>query len=158
LKFSAYAVKEFGDFIPKMSYLRLCALNVIRRYFSIPSFSWVEIDPVLTHPIPHKFSITIRCTRIPLFFSLVCVVFFSRHFLYKGMVMNDKEGWAMEEFGGAQVGDERLSKRLISWSDRAPACWPKKTRPRKRPPCAKSSRRIAMLGGFLARKGDGERD
>jgi hypothetical protein len=45
-------------------------------------------------------------------------VLFPRHFLYEGMVMNDKESWAMEEFGGAQVGDERLNKRLIKLAGR----------------------------------------
>jgi hypothetical protein len=32
--------------------------------------------------------------------------------------MGDEKGWAMEEFGGADMGDARLSKRLVKLADR----------------------------------------
>lgn len=32
--------------------------------------------------------------------------------------MNNEGSWAMDEFGGAQVGDARLTKRLIKLADR----------------------------------------
>ena len=32
--------------------------------------------------------------------------------------MNNEGSWAMDEFGGAQMGDARLTKRLIKLADR----------------------------------------
>ncbi|MET7013206.1 transposase DNA-binding-containing protein, partial [Uliginosibacterium flavum] len=29
------------------------------------------------------------------------------------MIMNHEENWAMDEFGKAQTGDKRLTKRLV---------------------------------------------
>lgn len=51
-------------------------------------------------------------------FSLVYPVLGPCHFIYQGMVMRHEGSWAMDEFGGAEVGDARLTKRLIKLADR----------------------------------------
>jgi len=39
-------------------------------------------------------------------------------FIYEGMAMIHEGSWAMEEFAGADMGDARLTKRLIKLADR----------------------------------------
>lgn len=51
-------------------------------------------------------------------FSLVYPVLAPCQFIYQGMVMNHEGNWAMDEFGGAEVGDARLTKRLIKLAER----------------------------------------
>jgi hypothetical protein len=51
-------------------------------------------------------------------FSLVYPVLGPCHLIYQGMVMRHEGSWAMDEFGGAQLGDARLTKRLIKLADR----------------------------------------
>ena len=39
-------------------------------------------------------------------------------FIDQGMAMDQGASWAMDEFGKAQMGDARLTKRLIKLADR----------------------------------------
>jgi hypothetical protein len=39
-------------------------------------------------------------------------------FLYQGIIMDNEGSWAMDEFGGAKMGDARLTKRLVKRADR----------------------------------------
>jgi hypothetical protein len=43
---------------------------------------------------------------------------FSCSFIYQGIIMSHEGSWAMDEFGGAEMGDARLTKRVIKLADR----------------------------------------